>query len=93
MLVLAPAAAAAADDRAVLLTPSEAAPGGAVRIAADGCPGTAVARSDAFAADAELTAAPGRTARPVRHGSGPTRRPAPSPCVSPATGALTPGPS
>ncbi|MGW1141834.1 hypothetical protein [Streptomyces zhihengii] len=59
VLVLAPAAAAAADDRAVLLTPSEAAPGGAVRIAADGCPGTAVARSDAFTADAELTAAPG----------------------------------
>ncbi|TXS57695.1 hypothetical protein EAO77_03370 [Streptomyces sp. t39] len=59
VLVLAPAPVAVADDRAVRLSPSAAAPGGVVRIAADGCPGGAVARSDAFAADAELGAGPG----------------------------------
>ncbi|WP_246574258.1 hypothetical protein [Streptomyces genisteinicus] len=57
VLVLGPAAGAAADDGggAVRLTPSAAAAGDDVRIAADGCPGgTAVARSDAFAADVRL---------------------------------------
>lgn len=63
VLVLAPAAGAAADDGALRLTSPEAAPGGVVRMAADGCPGAAVARSDAFAADAELTAAPGARGR------------------------------
>ncbi|MBT2367030.1 hypothetical protein J7E88_17360 [Streptomyces sp. ISL-10] len=58
VLILAPATAAAADDSAkAVLAPSTAAPGDDVGISATGCMASiATARSDAFLADAELTA-------------------------------------
>ncbi|MFF8843121.1 hypothetical protein ACF08N_10360 [Streptomyces sp. NPDC015127] len=58
VLILAPAAPAVADDSAkTVLAPSTTAPGGEVGISATGCTAsTALARSGAFVADAELTA-------------------------------------
>ncbi|MFI2366917.1 hypothetical protein [Streptomyces sp. NPDC018833] len=58
VLILAPATAAAADDSAkAVLAPSTAAPGDDVGISATGCMASiATARSDAFVADAQLTA-------------------------------------
>ncbi|MFC7305333.1 hypothetical protein ACFQVC_14000 [Streptomyces monticola] len=61
LLATAPTAAFAGDPAGVKITPSQAAPGAEVQIAATGCDGTTgAAKSEAFVADGSLTGRDGK---------------------------------